>query len=138
MPRRVEIRSDHSDAVVRLSYHPVDEDFGTLAVEVRADGLAYDESVLVYRGDGLDAFFDGLATDWRGWDGTRTWDAIEHGMTIEATHRGNRVELLLVIRRDPTHPETALEVRLPLFVEPGESLSRVGKIGEQLFQPSDG
>ena len=138
MAAQVELRSDDTDDVARLSYHPADEDFGTLAVEVRAGGLAYDESVLVYRGDGLQEFFEGLAADWRGWDGTRTWDSIEHGMTIEATHRGSRVELLLVIRRDPTHPETALEVRLPLFVEPGESLSRVGKIGEQLFQPSDG
>jgi len=137
MAGQVEIRSDDSDAIVRLSYHPVDQDFGTLAVEVRAGGLAYEESVLIYQGDGLESFFGGLATDWRGWNGTRTWDSIEHGMTIEATHRGHRVELLFVVRRDPTRPEPGLEIRLPLFVEPGESLSRVGKAGEQLFRPSD-
>jgi hypothetical protein len=73
MGQQVEIRSDDRDAVVRLSYHPVDQDFGALAIEIRAGGLAYDENVLTVRGDGLSAFLTSLADDWRGWDGTRTW-----------------------------------------------------------------
>jgi hypothetical protein len=135
MVQHVEIRSDDRDALVRLSYHPVDQDFGTLAVEIRAGGLAYDESVLSAGGDGLAAFLAGLAADWRGWDGPRTWDAIEHGMTIEATHHGKRVELLFIVRRD-NRPD-AWEARLPILVAPGESLARVAIAGQQLFAATE-
>jgi hypothetical protein len=75
-----------------------------------------------------------LADDWRGWDGTRTWRALEDGMSIEATHRGKRVELLFIIRRD--YEPDAWEVRLPILVAPGESLSAIARSGAQLFDSS--
>lgn len=97
----VEFRSDEDrGAVLRLAYHAQDSGFGMFGVEIRAGGLSCDESVLTLRGDGLDTFLGTLASDWRGWEGTRTWDTLEHGMSIEATHRGNRVELVFVVRRD--------------------------------------
>jgi uncharacterized protein DUF6228 len=69
----VEFRSDDDHgAVLRLAYQPFDSDFGTLVVEIRADGLTCDMGVLSLNGDGLDAFLANLATDWRGWNGTRT------------------------------------------------------------------
>jgi hypothetical protein len=129
----VEFQSEDSHgAVLRLGYDPVDSDFGTLAVEIRADGLTCSEGVLSMRGDGLDTFLASLAADWRGWDGTRNWDALEHGMTIEATHRGNRVELLFIVRHD--YKTDAWQVRLPVLVAPGESLSRLAKSSAELFK----
>jgi len=127
----VEMRSDDHEAFVRLAYDPVDQDFGTLIVEIRAGGLSCDGSALTLRGDGLESFLAELAADWRGWKGTRTWDAIEGEMTIEATHRGNRVELLFILRRD--YEPDAWEVRLPLLIAPGESLSQIAKAGHHLF-----
>ena len=129
----VEFRSeDHERAVLRLSYEPVDSDFGTLAVEIRADGLTCDGGALSAHGDGLDTFLAGLAGDWRGWDGTRTWNALEHGVTIEATHRGSRVQLLFIVRRD--YKPDAWQVRLPVLVAPGESLSRLAQASAGLFK----
>jgi hypothetical protein len=101
-------------------------------VEIRAGGLSCDESVLTLRGDGLDTFLGTLASDWRGWEGTRTWDTLEHGMSIEATHRGNRVELVFVVRRD--YESDALQVRFPVLVAPGESLSRLASASAELFR----
>jgi Family of unknown function (DUF6228) len=56
------------------------------------------------------------AADWRGWEGTRKWAAIEDGMTIEASHHGNRVNLLFIVRHD--HKPDAREARLPIVVAP--------------------
>jgi hypothetical protein len=129
----VEFQSDDSHgAVLRLGYDPVDSDFGTFAVDIRGDGLTCDVGVLSMCGDGLDTFLATLAADWRGWDGTRAWDALEHGMTIEATHRGKRVELLFIVRRD--YKPDAWQVRLPVLVAPGESLSRLAKSTAGLFK----
>jgi hypothetical protein len=128
----VEFRSnDDERSVLRLTYHAADSDFGTLAVEVRADGLQCDSDALTLRGDGLDTFLAGVAADWRGWDGTRTWNALEHGLSLEATHRGRRVELLFIVRRD--HIADAWQVRLPILVAPGEPLSRLARETSALF-----
>ena len=118
----VEFRADDNrDLVVRLAGRPANTDgFGGFDVLVEADGVRAHRDVLTYGGDGLDAFFQSLAADWRGWDGTRTWDAVERGMTIEATHRGSRVELLFVLRRD--YEPDAWELRIPIRVAPGETL----------------
>jgi hypothetical protein len=124
----VEYRPDDDHAtVVRLSLpYPTGPDgIGMLTVEIEAEGISCRQGVLTLQGDGLDRFLTSLAEDWRGWDGTRTWDALEHGMTIEASHRGRRVELLFIVRRD--FKPDAWELRLPVLVEPGESLARVAK-----------
>lgn len=102
-----------------------------LSVEIEADGLKCQHRVLTLRGDGLDGFLADLATNWRGWEGTRTWDALEHGMSIEATHHGSRVELLFVVRRD--YELDAWQVRLPILVAPGESLARLAKATADLL-----
>lgn len=118
----VEFRSDDNrDVVLRLMASPPDSDgFGGFDVVIEAEGVRAERGVLTYRGDGLDTFFKSLAADWKGWDGTRTWDAVEHGMTIEASHRGSRVELLFILRRD--YDPDAWELRMPIRVAPGETL----------------
>ena len=123
----VEFRSDDNrDLVVRVTATPPDADgFGGLDVIIEAEGVHAERDVLTWGGDDLDTFFESLAADWRGWDGTRTWDAVEHGMTIEASHRGNRVELLFILRRD--YDQDAWELRLPIRVAPGETLQHLAE-----------
>jgi hypothetical protein len=124
----VELRPDENrDTVLRLSFpEPRDPDgYWLLDVEVEANGLKCSHGVLTYWGDGLDEFVRTLAADWRGWDGTRRWDALENGMSIEAVHRGSRVALLFILRRD-FEPD-AWEIHLPMLVAPGESLSSFGR-----------
>ena len=38
--------------------------------------------------DDLVAFFRQLAADWRGWDGKRTYESIDHDLRLTATHDG--------------------------------------------------
>jgi hypothetical protein len=129
----LEIRSeDDRNAVLRLAYDPDDGDFGIVGIEIRADGLSCDGSIPTLGGEGLDAFLARLAADWRGWHGTRTWRSFRHDLRIEATHRGARVELMFIIRRD--FELDAWEVRFPLLIAPGESLSRLARASGELFQ----
>jgi hypothetical protein len=123
----VEFRpEDNRDALVRLSASPLNADgFGFLKVLVEAEGVRADWSALTYQGDGLDAFFHGLAADWRGWSGVRSWHAIEHGLSIEASHDGNRVELLFILRRD--HYADGWQLRMPIRVAPGEALQDLAR-----------
>src|SRR5215471_17513777 len=74
----------------------------------------------------------------RGWEGTRSWHAIEHGLTIEATHHGNRARLLFIVRPDPDSgwEQNDWELRLPLLVAPGESLARIATAARTLFGSS--
>lgn len=113
---------------VRLSYTPMDEDLGTLVVEMRAAGLTYEWSVESGRGDGVDAFFVGLVDDWKGWRGVRHWETILGELCIDATHRGHCVELLFATRvpyRGGEPGDADVEVRLRIEVQPGEELSRL-------------
>lgn len=129
----VEFRDEdrQDDAVLRLAYNAVDGDWGTFAVEIRASGLSCDEAVASLGGDGLDSFFASLAEDWKGWDGTRTWHALEQGMSIEATHVGNRVELLFIVRGD--YQPNSWQLRFPIRVAPGEPLSRLARASADHF-----
>lgn len=120
---------------VRLTYEPMDEDIGTLVVEIRATRLTYEAPVESLKGDGLDRFFAGLADHWKGWRGVRHWQTIFGELCIDATHRGRYVELLFVTRvpyrgEEPGDPD--VEVRLRIEVEPGEELSRLAAAAAQL------
>lgn len=131
----VELRpDDNRDLVVRLTSGSPDADgFGVFDVFIEAEGVRAEHGVLTYRGDGLDTFFDSLAADWKGWDGTRKWEAIEGGLTIEASHHGSRVELLLILRRD--HNADAWQLRIPIRVAPGETLRHLAEATARLVAP---
>lgn len=71
------------------------KDFGrdlcvwSLRVELHAEGLTAQTSIWLGR-DGveepLNEFFRGLAVDWRGWDGTRSWHGMEGGLTLRCVN----------------------------------------------------
>jgi hypothetical protein len=136
--RVVEFCDEYRRSLVRLSYEPMDEDVGTLLVQMRAEGLACDLPVESGRGDGLHGFLAELEGDWRGWRGIRHWETIWQELSIDATHRGHTVELMFVLRvpyrgSEPGAPD--LEVRLPIDVPPGEPLSRLASATARLVTP---
>jgi Family of unknown function (DUF6228) len=131
----VEFRSDDDhDVILRVAFEPDLSGVGLdlFRIEVKTPELTCDYGVLTADGDGIRAFFTDMARDWRGWTDTRRWDAIEDGMSIEATHRGRIVELLFILRRD--YKPDAWELRLPIFMTPGESLTRAASEVVSLFE----
>jgi hypothetical protein len=136
--RFVEFRSDDDfSAVLRLSFGRDASGVGLdlFTVQIRTPELTCDHGVLTSGGDGLEGFLAGLARGWHGWDGTRRWDALEHGMSVEATHRGRVVELLFIVRRD--YEQDAWELRLPILIAPGESLTRITSETSALIRESN-
>src|SRR5262245_26678387 len=133
-PAILEIRSEENgDSVVRLSFEPdtEDPDLATFDVRLTADGLECERTVSTTQdGNTLGRFAASLAEDWRGWEGTRTWESLWRDLRVEATHLGRAVELVFVLR--PEDREDAWEVRLPILLTPGESLRRVASAAASL------
>lgn len=82
--------SDHARHV-RLNVGDVsyDDDYiGAYQVAISSDSMNAQVEVILSSGsggDGMADFFDRLARDFRGWDGTRTWRSLEVQFGIDAT-----------------------------------------------------
>jgi hypothetical protein len=114
---------------LRLSPEPDDPTLDYLVADLVDDGLAATKRVYAHYASGwrdLAAFFAGLATDWRGWSGTREWASLESDLKIEARHEFGHVQLHVTVSKDPAdwgnHGWRAIA---DITLEPGEQLSRV-------------
>lgn len=97
----------------------------TFAVGLRADGLdarTGEVSVTPWDGEGLPGFLGGLAADFRGWAGTRSW-AAGHLTLTAAFHSGGHVELSWAIR--PGISRSSWEASLTTWIEGGEQMSEL-------------
>jgi len=63
------------------------DDMVEYTVRLSGNGLTAEELVLSLNtaGSGLPAFIEHLAEDFRGWDGIRTWENVDHDLCVEAT-----------------------------------------------------
>ena len=66
----------------------------------------FEASARVYAFDptdnGLPRFFDYLAADWRGWDGTRTWSSLEGEFELSCEHdRVGHVTTTAILHSNP-------------------------------------
>ena len=65
---------------------------GSEFYRVTLRGNEFEASTRVYAFDpmdkGLPKFFDGLARDWKGWEGTRHWSSLEGEFELEFRHDG--------------------------------------------------
>lgn len=72
---------------------------------------------------GLLRFFAGMAHDWRGWDGHRSYESVDHDLRIVATHTGSHVVLDVVVRS----LDEEWSASAALTVEPGEELTAIAR-----------
>lgn len=70
----------------------------------------------------LAQFFEGLATDWRGWPGSRAWHSLEGDLEIVADHH-RHVRLRVTLSGDPYRSEWRVSATIEL--DPGEELTAV-------------
>jgi hypothetical protein len=92
----------------------------TFAVDLHADGLDAgigEVSVTPWDNGGLTGFMDGLAADFRGWAGTRTWFVNHLKITADFHSRGH-VELCWTIR--PWITRLDWETSLITWIESGQ------------------
>ncbi len=88
---------------------------------VTLEGLDLRATRRVYEGfTSLARYFNELATDWRGWNGSRCYESIEGDLRIQATHDGH--VNLRVLLREPAVP-TGWCVEAELRLDAGEALN---------------
>lgn len=81
--------------------------------------------------DELAGFFRGLAADWRGWPGERTYESLEHDLRLTATHDGH-VRLAVQLRPNLPDEWSASGV---FRVDPGEEMTRAAENLTDLLSP---
>ncbi len=89
--------------------------------ELTAQGLSATTYVVVSQGRDLDAFFDHLVSNWRGWQGEQRWESLEHDLSIAATHDGaGHVHLCATLREG--HRPDSWAASATFIVQAGEEL----------------
>ena len=79
----------------------------------------------------LARYFDSLVESWRGWDGERVYESIEHDQRLAAVHDGHvRIAILLAESTDPW----GWQVRAMVKIEAGEQLSAAARDVSELVR----
>jgi hypothetical protein len=74
--------------------------------------------------DDLVAFFRGLASQWRGWQGERTYESLERELRLTAVHDGH-VRLAVQLRQASV--PGGWSVTAVVQLDPGEELARAAE-----------
>jgi hypothetical protein len=110
-------------------------DFVDVFVSVTAPRLQASTLVRSVEGDSpmaLRAFMSGLATEWKGLPEPRTWESIEHDLTIHARpDASGHVILTFTVREN--YLADAWTATVTLNVEPGEEMAGAAGAIERLL-----
>jgi hypothetical protein len=114
----------------------------SMEVEASDDGISARTSATIegQTSQNLCDFLNGLARDWRGWSGTRSWTSLEDQMTLDADHDGvGHVTLAVSLRRARrTCDIDAWSARIVLTLEAGEQLSQFADAADHFLRPPSG
>jgi hypothetical protein len=101
----------------------------TLLIIFRGDGVSFEAKPYLYEdADELVAFFAGLAEDWQGWTGIRSWSSVEGDFKIDASHNGHGEVLLKVSLQKIAGDFNKYQFVGGITVEPGS----LGEIASQI------
>jgi Family of unknown function (DUF6228) len=79
----------------------------------------------------LGAFFERLATDWRGWSGERSWSSLEGDVQLSATHNGRGTISVIACLRTEAVAYHRWSARAELLLDAG-ALDRVSRAARLL------
>ncbi len=109
----------------------------SVVVRLRVPGLDASRRVWAHYATGFDelvAFFNGLAADWRGWQGERTYESLEHDLRLTAIHDGH-VRLLVQLQETAGLDEWSATGIVQL--DPGEEMTRAAEDVAALLSPPE-
>jgi Family of unknown function (DUF6228) len=121
----VEITAESGRASVRLrsAGRPWSDEVLDLQCELADDGVNAASWVRTLNGDGIVSWAADLAESYRGWDGVRTWESLEHDLRIDAIHDGRgHVSLRFVIRGPRGYEPGAWEASVMVTLDAGEDM----------------
>ena len=117
-----EVKIGSGSGTVILAANEREQRLGELRCDLRAGALSVSRQVHAFDFADLAEFFERLASEWRGWSGTRAWSSLEGDLGITAEHH-RKVRLRVELRGDSfgTDWHAAATVEL----DPGEELAAV-------------
>jgi hypothetical protein len=107
----------------------------SVVVRLRLPGLDASRRVWAHYATGFDelaAFFHGLAADWRGWQGERTYESLEHDLRLTAAHDGH---VRLVVQFRETSGRDGWSATGAVRLDPGEEMTRAAQDVAALLSP---
>ena len=107
----------------------------SVVVRLRVPGLDASLRVSAHYATGFDelvAFVNGLASDWRGWQGKRTYESLEHDLRLTATHDGH---VRLVVQLRETSVPDGWSATGTVQLDPGEEMTRAALDVAALLSP---
>jgi len=120
----VVIGRSHDGLSVLDVRHDRGGDADQVLVRLTKEGLSAECWIYAHEGrgfDGLTAFFQSLADDWRVWSGQREWTSLEGDLDLAAVHDGH-VRLAVSLRRSIDWSVTA-----NVSIDPGEALAAASR-----------
>jgi Family of unknown function (DUF6228) len=109
----------------------------SVVVRLRVPGLDASRRVWAHYATGFDelaAFFNGLAADWRGWQGERTYESLEHDLRLTATHDGH---VHLVVQLRDTLGQDGWSATGVVQLDPGEEMTGAAEDVAALLSPPE-
>src|SRR5262249_11621560 len=111
---------------LRSAQRPWDDETLDLRCELADAGVSAATWVRTLNGDGIVAWAADLAESYRGWDGARIWESLEHDLRIDATHDGpGHVSLRFLIRGPRGHDRGAWEASIVVTLDAGQDMQRL-------------
>jgi hypothetical protein len=121
----VEIRSSRGRRSLRFHSRSGD----SFAASIEGDGPQATKSIWGYTDCAfLVQLFESIAGDWKGWQGERSWESIEHDLRLAITSSSTGRITILVTLRD-YHEEQDWEFTIPIFTEAGQLESIARQVG---------
>ena len=119
-----EVAIGHQGALnfrVEGTLHSPDGTTDNLTVTVEQQGLRASKRVWDFDGwSALLSFFEGLAVNWRGWDGNKNFDSLEGDFRLSAKHDGH---VRLSFELGEFDRPTPWAAKGELTLDPGEELT---------------
>lgn len=90
-------------------------------VTISAEAVNASRRVYAWGAEGLVRLFAEMAAEWRGWDGTKEWSAVEGDFALSATH--NRLGVIVLRASLWRHEPLEWTASVDLALDAGEQLS---------------
>ena len=129
------VRIGAGDEYLRLAPDGADGALGDyLTAELRSGGAgSLTATKRIYGGYSggfadLVSYFAELEARWRGWQGERSWESLEHDLRLDARHAHGNVQVRVTLRAERAGwGNDGWTATADLTVEPGEQLSAISR-----------
>jgi hypothetical protein len=122
---RLEFKSPHDGSLLSFAITERFEDAIEFSVQVKTPNFSGMAPPSTFMSAPLDAWFQGMADEWTGWQGEKNWGDLESRVTLSATAEATghiRIKVTL------TGPDYDSELRVNIMFDAGQLESMAGDV----------